>query len=183
VSRLFAANFYWLLSLQQGAELAGAMGRAVDAAALTALADAVSAAMVGALFHPAEGVWDAPLPGVGGSMNAQGMALAVGLGGAATANATPTIAAALVADAKAHGNRPTGGVASSRWVLEGFDAAGRADLALDMATTVTAPSWGYMVMEENMPGTIWEAWDGDATHSDGSKNHPMVRARHTPSLV
>lgn len=22
-------------------------------------------------------------------------------------------------------------------------------------------------------GTIWEAWTGDATHSDGSKNHPM----------
>jgi len=24
-----------------------------------------------------------------------------------------------------------------------------------------------------MPGTIWESWDGDATHSDGSKDHPM----------
>jgi alpha-L-rhamnosidase len=176
VSRLFAENFYWVLSLQQGAELAGALGRPLDAAALTALADAVSAAMVGALFHPAQGVWDAPLPGVGGSMNAQGMALAVGLGGAATANATVTITAALVADAAAHGNRPTGGVASSRWVLEGFDAAGRGDLALTMATTVSSPSWGYMVMGDDMPGTIWEEWGGDATHSDGSKNHPMVRA-------
>jgi alpha-L-rhamnosidase len=153
VSRLFAENFYWLLSLQQGAELAGALGRPADAAALTALAEAVSAAMVGALFRPAQGVWD-----VGATMNAQGMALALGLGGAATANATPTIVAALVADAAAHQNRPTGGVASSRWVLEGFDVAGRADLALAMATTVSPPSWGYMVVGDDMPGTIWEAW-------------------------
>jgi len=145
VSRLFAENAYWVLSLSQGAELAGALGRPLDAAALTALADAVSAAMVGALFHPAEGVWDAPLPGVGGSMNAQGVALALGLGGAATANATATIVAALVADAAAHDNRPDGGVASSRWVLQGLDVAGRSDIALDMATTVTPPSWGCVL--------------------------------------
>ncbi len=32
-------------------------------------------------------------------------------------------------------------------------------------------------MADDMPGTIWEAWTGDATHSDGSKNHPMARLR------
>jgi hypothetical protein len=37
---------------------------------------------------------------------------------------------------------------------------------------VDAPSWGYMV-SAGMPGTIWEAWGGDAHSSDGelSRRH------------
>ena len=151
VSQGFAENFYFARAAAQAAELAGALGLPADAAALTALYAAISAAMVGKYF--AGGVWD----GAQGNMNAQGMALAVGLGGGATANATASILAALVADAERHGNHPTGGVASSRWVLAGMDAGGRADLALAMATVPTPPSWAFMVEREDMPGTIWEA--------------------------
>jgi hypothetical protein len=72
----------------------------------------------------------------------------------------------------AHTNHPTGGVTSIRWILQGLTAANRSDLALAMALVPTSPSWAYMCTPD-MPGTIWESWKGDATHSDGSKNHPM----------
>ena len=168
VSMSFAQNFYLVRGATLGAELASAIGETADAALFTALAEDVSARMVAALYDPATGVWD------GGGTNAQAMALAVGLGGAATAPARAKTAAALVAALTADGIHPTGGVSSARWLFDGLDTIGRADLALLVATQPIQPSFAFMVETSDMPGTIWEEWTGDATHSDGSKNHPML---------
>ena len=167
VSMSFAANFYLVHASGLAAEMASALGRPQEAAAYVALADAKAAAMVAALFSTTTGTWDK-----GGNMNAQSMALAASLGGAATSGYTAQITAAMVADVAAHTNHPTGGVTSIRWILQGLTAANRSDLALAMALVPTSPSWAYMSTPD-MPGTIWESWSGDATHSDGSKNHPM----------
>jgi hypothetical protein len=78
----------------------------------------------------------------------------------------------MAADATHNGNHPTGGVSSIRWVLQGLEAGNRSDLAVAMATVAGSPGWAFESTPD-MPGTIWEAWTGDATHSDGSKNHPM----------
>ena len=134
-----AENYYLVRAAVLAAEIAGALGQPADAAALTALAAAVSSAMVAALFDTRHGAWD------NGNANAQAMALAVALGGAATAGANSSIIAALVSDLAAHGGHPNGGVASTRWTFAGLDAAGRADLALSLATIPTAPGWAYMV--------------------------------------
>lgn len=169
VSTPFAENFYLWRSAGMMAEAAGALGLPSEAAAYTALQAAVGDAMTARLFDSSKGMWDGP----SGNQNAQAMALAVGLAGAVTANATATIAAALVADVTAHGSHPTGGLASTRWILQGLMAANASAAALTMATLPDAPSWAYMARPE-MPGTVWEEWSGDAHHSDGSKNHPML---------
>lgn len=95
------------------------------------------------------------------------MALSVGLGGNLTANATASISAALLEQAGASGYHPTCGLASCRHILQGLTVA-NASAALFMATIESSPSWGYMV-SPFMPGTIWEAWGGDAHDSDGKQ--------------
>ena len=167
VSSSFAENFYLVIAAQLASEMAAALGRAREAIAYTAMADAKSAAMVAALFNTTTGTWDH-----GGNMNAQSMALARTLGGAAVAPYASSIAAAMVDDYAKHQGHPTGGVTSIRWILQGLTAGNRSDLALAMALEPSSPSWAYMATPD-MPGTIWESWTGNATRSDGSKNHPM----------
>ena len=104
VSMHFAENFYLVYAAQLAAEMAAALGRPQEAAAYVALADAKAAAMVSALFDTSQGRWDGS-----GNMNAQSMALAVSLGGAATSGYSAQITAAMVADVAAHTNHPTGG--------------------------------------------------------------------------
>jgi alpha-L-rhamnosidase len=48
---------------------------------------------------------------------------------------------------------------------------GRADLAYDLATQTTYPSWGYMV--ENGATTLWELWQNRTGPSMNSHNHPI----------
>jgi predicted alpha/beta-fold hydrolase len=67
----------------------------------------------------------------------QAMALSVNLGGNATANATTSIAAALLSQASANGFHPTCGLASCRHILQGLTVA-NASAALTMATMVRA---------------------------------------------
>jgi hypothetical protein len=170
VSDEFAANFYLVYGAQASAAMAAALGQPSEAAAYAAFAATTAANMATALFDTSAGVWD----GSSGNMNAQAMALAVGLAGSVTSNASASIVAAMVAGCGGRGNHPSGGVASVRWTLQGLAAGNRSDLSLAMATVPTTPSWAYMAQSADMPGTIWEEWTGDATHSDGSKNHPML---------
>jgi hypothetical protein len=170
VDTTFVENFYLARAALQGATLASALGYSDRAAALLALSGSVGAALVRDYFDAAHGVWK----GAGG-MNLQAMGLAGGIGGAATANATGTVIAAMLADAAAKGFHTSSGLASSRWILAGLALAGNStsDPALAMASNPTSPGWGYMVATADMPGTIWESWGGDAHTSDGSKNHPV----------
>jgi hypothetical protein len=167
VSASFAQNFYLVFAAQLAAEMATALGQTREAIVYTAMADAKSAAMVAALFNATSGTWDHS-----SNMNAQSMALARSLGGAAVAPYRALIAEAMVADFLKHQGHPTGGVTSIRWILQGLTAGNRSDLALAMALEPSSPGWAYMSTPD-MPGTIWENWNGNATRSDGSKNHPM----------
>jgi alpha-L-rhamnosidase len=45
------------------------------------------------------------------------------------------------------------------------------DLAYDIATQTTYPSWGYMI--ENGATTLWELWQQRTGPSMNSHNHPM----------
>ena len=127
VDSLFTENLYVVRAALQAAEMASALGLADKAAALLAFSAQVDSALVAAFFSPAQGVWTAR-----GGMNAQAMALAVGLGGNATSGATGSISAAMLADAAARGFHTTSGLASSRWILQGLHLA-KASAALAMA--------------------------------------------------
>jgi hypothetical protein len=163
----FVENWYYNYAALGSADMAGALNLPQQAAAFTALSASINTAMTKAYFDTGATRWDG-----GDNANAQAMALAAGLGGAATRAAAPAVAAIMAADAAWNGFHPSGGLASIPWIFEGFRAGNHSELALSMATVEGSPGWAFMATPD-MPGTIWEAWTGDATHSDGSKNHPM----------
>ncbi|MDR2388871.1 MAG: glycoside hydrolase family 78 protein [Tannerellaceae bacterium] len=65
------------------------------------------------------------------------------------------------------------GLVGIQWLMRGLTQYGRPDLALQIATNRTYPSWGYMA--EKGATTIWELWNGDtADPAMNSANHVML---------
>jgi len=65
------------------------------------------------------------------------------------------------------------GVIGTQYLMRGLSNNGRPDLAFQLATNTTYPSWGYMV--EKGATTIWELWNGDtANPAMNSQNHVML---------
>jgi alpha-L-rhamnosidase len=65
------------------------------------------------------------------------------------------------------------GLVGIQWLMRGLTENGRPDIALQIATNRTYPSWGYMA--EKGATTIWELWNGDtADPAMNSANHVML---------
>ncbi|WP_418262456.1 glycoside hydrolase family 78 protein [Flavobacterium faecale] len=65
------------------------------------------------------------------------------------------------------------GVIGTQFLMRTLSAFGRSDLALQLASNKTYPSWGYMA--ENGATTIWELWNGNtADPKMNSQNHVML---------
>ncbi|MEQ8472906.1 MAG: family 78 glycoside hydrolase catalytic domain [Marinoscillum sp.] len=65
------------------------------------------------------------------------------------------------------------GLIGTQWLMRTLTKFGRADLALEIATNTTYPSWGYMI--ENGATTIWELWHGNVANPKmNSQNHTML---------
>eukprot|EP00039_Didymoeca_costata_P027246 m.17957 g.17957 ORF g.17957 m.17957 type:complete len:1180 (+) comp6152_c0_seq1:184-3723(+) len=75
----------------------------------------------------------------------------------------------LIANLVAHKNCTTSGIIGNAYLLQVLEKVDP-NMALNIATSVEMPSWGYMVMKG--PGTIWESW----TDSTNSYNHPALGA-------
>lgn len=72
-----------------------------------------------------------------------------------------------------HDNHVSTGVVGIQFLMRTLTEYGRGDLALQIATNDTYPSWGYMV--RNGATTIWELWNGNtADPSMNSGNHVML---------
>lgn len=71
------------------------------------------------------------------------------------------------------GSHVSTGVVGIQQLMRGLTDYGRGDLALQIATNTTYPSWGYMV--DNGATTIWELWNGNtADPAMNSANHVML---------
>ena len=81
----------------------------------------------------------------------------------------------LVRDIREHGNHLTTGNLCSRYVIEVLLLNDRADVAYDLLTQSTYPSWGYMI---NMGATTyWERWEHMVSLNQSpmaSHDHPML---------
>jgi len=65
------------------------------------------------------------------------------------------------------------GLVGIQQLMRGLSDYGRTDIAYQIATNTTYPSWGYMV--ENGATTIWELWNGNtADPAMNSGNHVML---------
>ena len=71
-----------------------------------------------------------------------------------------SVAASIVADVKAKGMHLNTGVLGTKYLLPVLTDHGYADVAYQLATQTTYPSWGFMT--ENGGTTMWEHWALDA---------------------
>jgi alpha-L-rhamnosidase len=65
----------------------------------------------------------------------------------------------------------TTGIIGTKYIMELLTNNGTSDLAYDIATQTSYPSWGYMI--ENGATTLWELWQLRQGPSMNSHNHPM----------
>lgn len=73
----------------------------------------------------------------------------------------------------AHDNHISCGVIGIQWLMRWLSESGNGQLAYQMATQTSYPSWGYMI--ENGATTIWELWNGNtANPAMNSGNHVML---------
>ncbi|MEP0366437.1 MAG: family 78 glycoside hydrolase catalytic domain [Cyclobacteriaceae bacterium] len=65
------------------------------------------------------------------------------------------------------------GLIGTQWLMRTLTENGRGDLAYQLASNTTYPSWGYMI--ENGATTIWELWHGNVANPKmNSQNHVML---------
>jgi alpha-L-rhamnosidase len=72
----------------------------------------------------------------------------------------------------AHNTHLTTGIIGTKYLLPLLTRVNRSDLAYELATQTTYPSWGYMV--ESGATTLWELWQDKTGPSMNSHNHPML---------
>ncbi len=71
-----------------------------------------------------------------------------------------------------HDSHLTTGFIGVKFLFPTLTKIGRSDLAYDVATQTTYPSWGYMIA--NGATTLWELWQNKVGPSMNSHNHPML---------
>ena len=80
---------------------------------------------------------------------------------------------ALVEDiAIIHGTHLNTGIVGTRYILDVLTENGYADLAYQLVTQTTYPSWGYMLKEGAT--TLWERWEYLTDVGMNSQNHIML---------
>jgi alpha-L-rhamnosidase len=144
------------------ARLARIIGKADEAPRFEKMADESAAAWSKAFLDPATGKVG------GGSQSEQAMALGFGAAPEATRDAVfQTLVGNLTA--QEDGPQLTTGIFGTRFLLDELTERGRPDLAYQLATRKTFPSWGWMI--ERGATSLWETWkESDNTFSH---NHPM----------
>lgn len=65
----------------------------------------------------------------------------------------------------------TTGIIGTKYLMPLLTRMNRSDLAYELATQTTYPSWGYMA--ESGATTLWELWQNKTGPSMNSHNHPM----------
>jgi alpha-L-rhamnosidase len=145
------------------ASMATALGKSADAAKYAALAESTRAAFNREFWHEDVGGYGA------NNQAANAFALTLGL---APKERVPRVVENLVKDVRAHGTHLTTGNLCTKYVLEALTEHGHADLAFEIATQTTYPSWGFMLSKGAT--TVWERWELMTGGAMNSHNHPML---------
>jgi alpha-L-rhamnosidase len=145
------------------AKIAGVLGKNDDAQAYSKLASEIKDAFNREFFDSKSGNY------ANGTQTANTMALFLGLvpkeqSGRVMGNLTRDIV-------YRHNTHVTTGFIGVKYLFPLLTRAGRSDLAYELATQTTYPSWGYMIA--NGATTLWELWQNKTGPSMNSHNHPM----------
>jgi len=71
-----------------------------------------------------------------------------------------------------HNTHLTTGFIGAKYLFPTLTEFGRSDLAYELASQTTYPSWGYMIARGAT--TLWELWQDKVGPSMNSHNHPML---------
>jgi len=150
-----------LLAVSHLVDLAKMTGKSDDVQRYSGLLARLKAAYHAAYFSTADGFYH------GGTQVAQVLPLFLQI--PPTKQATATTLQRLLDNLAEHGNSTTSGIVGTAFMLQVLHNYAP-ELALEIASKTTEPSWGYMI--RTGPGTIWETW----TDSSNSHNHPALGA-------
>ncbi len=154
---------YYFYDVDILAKIADVLGKADDSRDYAKLAGEIKAAFHREFFDPQSGNY------ANGTQTANAMALYFGLvpdpqRGQVMGNLTRDIV-------YTHDTHVTTGFIGIKYLLPLLTRMGRSDLAYELATQTTYPSWGYMIA--NGATTLWELWQNKLGPSMNSHNHPM----------
>ncbi len=155
--------FYYLLQLMS--RFAAIAGRPDDQRQFDTLSARMNSAFNAKYFHPDTNTY------ANGSQTSSILPLAFGM---VPETHRRGVASALVQNIKGKTNFHIGtGLIGTQWIMRTLSGNGYPDLAYQIATQQTYPSWGYMIGKGAT--TIWELWNGDtANPAMNSRNHLML---------
>jgi alpha-L-rhamnosidase len=157
------SSFYYYYDVKILADAARVLGKETEAKTYGQLAEDIKAAFHKEYYDPKSGNY------ANGTQTANALALFLEL---APGNARGSAWGNLF-DNLAYKNNShlTTGIIGTKYIMEVLTRFGNSDLAYDIATQTTYPSWGYMI--ENGATTLWELWQRREGPSMNSHNHPM----------
>lgn len=157
------AYHYYYLQLMQ--KFAGMTGNETDIDAYKALASKVKQSFNNQFFHPDSAYYG------GNTLTDNLLPFYFGIIPPAHEEAVFANIVKII-EVRNNGHLSTG-LIGTQWLMRSLTENGRTDLAYQLATNTTYPSWGYMV--ENGATTIWELWNGNtAAPNMNSYNHVML---------
>jgi len=157
------SSFYYYYDVKILADMASVLGKETDAKTYGDLAAAIKTAFHKEYFDPKTGSY------VNGTQTANTLPLFLDMVPKSDRGA---VWGSLFNDiVYRHDSHLTTGIIGTKYIMELLTNTGTSDLAYDIATKTTYPSWGYMI--ENGATTLWELWQLRQGPSMNSHNHPM----------
>jgi alpha-L-rhamnosidase len=160
---LGTAYFYYLLRLMT--RNATLLNKEADAKDFGDLAEKMKAAFNKTYLDPLTGEYS------NGSQTSSILPLAFGM---VPESSRKKLVETLVRNFKVKSKGHIGsGLIGCQWLMQTLSDNGHADLAYEIASQRTYPSWGYMISQGAT--TIWELWNGNtANPAMNSRNHLML---------
>lgn len=159
----FVSAAYYYYDVELFSKMAKALGRTADATTYSQLADKIKAAINAKYYNAASGEY------ANGTQTANAMALALGF---AEGRARGRVARNLTDDiVYEHNTHLTTGFIGVKFLMPALSGIGRTDLAYELATQTSYPSWGYMYRQGAT--TLWELWQQKTGPSMNSQDHAM----------
>lgn len=158
------SDAYYYYDVQLLAKMAGILGKSADAQTYAQLAAQIKDAFNREFYDAKRGVYAT------GTQTANTLPLFLGL---APPEAKEAVGGKLFNDiVYQHDSHVTTGFIGVKYLFPLLTRSGLSDLAYDLATQTTFPSWGYMIA--NGATTLWELWHKRTGPSMNSHNHPMM---------
>lgn len=159
----FVSDAYYYADVNILSEIAGVLGKTADQQTYAALAGSIKDALNQKFYDASKGVY------ANGTQTANAMAIELGL---VPQQHDRQVASNLTNDITYyHNTHITTGFIGIKFLMPALVKIGRADLAYELASQTTYPSWGYMVKQGAT--TLWELWQDKSGPSMNSQDHIM----------